>query len=73
VPEIPISRADDYSLFELIGKSETDIRKFIGQKQISATASEHLYWLLSLLNIVIDGRVLRRILLKDLRRLPETA
>ena len=72
VPEIPISLADDYSLFELLGKSATDLRKLIGQKQISATASEHLYALLSLLHIVIDGRVLRRILLKDLRRLSET-
>lgn len=72
VPEIPKSRADDYSLFGLIGKSATDIRELIGQKQISVTASEHLCWLLSLLQIVIDGRVLRRILLNDLRRLPET-
>jgi len=73
VPEIPISQADDYSLFKLIGKSANDIRELIGQKQISATASEHLYWLLSLLQIVIDGRVLRRIFLKDLRKLTETA
>ena len=67
VPEIPISLADDFSLFELLGKPATDLRKLIGEKHISATASEHLYGLLSLLHIVIDGRVMRRILLKDLR------
>jgi hypothetical protein len=72
VPEIPKSSADDYSLFELLGKSATDLRSLIGQNQISATASEQLYWLLSLLNIVIDRRVLRITLLKDLRRIPET-
>jgi hypothetical protein len=72
VPEIPISLADGYSLFELLGKSATDLRKLIGEKKISATASEHLYGLLSMLHIVIDGRALRRILLKDLRRLSET-
>ena len=72
VPEIPKSSADDYSLFELLGKSATDLRSLISQNQISATASEQLYWLLSLLNIVIDRRVLRKIHLKDLRRVPET-
>jgi hypothetical protein len=72
VPEIPSSLADDYSLFELLGKSATDLRKLIGEKKISATASEQLYGLLSMLNIVIDRRVLNRILLKDLRKLFET-
>jgi hypothetical protein len=72
VPEIPISPADDYSLFELIEKSATDLRGLIGQKQFSATASEHLYWLISLLQIAITAQVLRRIFLKDLRKLLET-
>ncbi|MEJ2102167.1 MAG: hypothetical protein P8X68_19690 [Desulfobacterales bacterium] len=73
VPEIPISKADEYSLFELIGKSATDLRKLIGQKQILATASEHLYWLISMLQIAMAGRVLRQIFLKDLRKLHEIA
>jgi len=72
VPEVPKSLADGYSLFELLGKSATDLRKLIGHKKISATASEQLYGLLSLLHIVIHKRVLRRILLKDLRELSET-
>ena len=72
VPEIPISGADQYSLFGLLGKSAPELRKLIGPDRISATACEHLYCLLSLLNIVIDRRVLNRILLKDLRKLFET-
>jgi hypothetical protein len=72
VPEIPISGVDRYTLLSLIGKSARGLRKLIGPNRISATASEHLYGLLSLLNIVIDRRVLKRILLKDLRKLFET-
>ena len=71
VPEIPASPADDYSLFELLGKSATDLRKLIGHKKISTTASEQLFGLLSMLNIVIDGQVLHRIFLKDLRELSD--
>ena len=71
VPEIPVSLADDCSLYELVGKSATDLRKLIGHKKISSTASEQLHGLLSLLHIVIHKRVLRRILLKDLRELSE--
>jgi hypothetical protein len=44
----------------------------IGHQRISATAGEQLYALLSMLHIAIDDRILRQILLEDLRGLSET-
>jgi hypothetical protein len=72
VPEIPQSAADDAPLSKLIEKSPADLRKLIGHQRISATAGEQLYALLSMLHIAIDDRILRQILLEDLRGLSET-
>lgn len=72
VPEIPKSAADEHSLFELLGRSEAELRKLIGTKRFSATAGEQLHQLLCFLNVVIDARWLRRIYVKDLRNLPKS-
>lgn len=67
IPEIPASPADDASLFQLVTKSPQELRKLIGLDRFSATASEQLSFLFSLLYTIIDHRVLKRIRLETLR------
>ena len=67
IPEIPASPADGTSLFQLVTKSPEALRKLIGLNRFSATASEQLSFLLSLLYTIIDQRVLKRIRLETLR------
>jgi hypothetical protein len=67
IPEIPASPADRNSLFQLVAKSPQELRTLIGPKRFSATASEQLSFLLSLLYTIIDHRVLKRTRLERLR------
>ena len=73
IPEIPASPANHCSLFSLVGKSPYAIRKLIGVQKFSATASEQLFSILSLLFTTIDQRVLKQIFIKDLREMTQTS
>jgi len=67
VPEIPPSAADRHSLHGLLGKSPNDLRKLIGAEKFSATASEQLFNIISLLYTTINTSELKSYSLKDLR------
>lgn len=67
IPDIPPSQADANTLYQMVSMPPQLLRQLIGGRRFSATASEELSNILSLLYTTIDGQILKTITLLELR------
>jgi len=67
IPDIPPSQADANTLYQMVSMPPQLLRQLIGGRHFSATASEELSNILSLLYTTIDGQILKTITLLELR------
>lgn len=67
IPDIPSSKADTMTLYQMVSVPPKLLRQLIGWRHFSATASEELSNILSLLYTTIDAQYLKTITFMDLR------